>query len=423
MAKFMHKESNMTTKAWGGRFQKALDSRVEKFNASLPFDHVLFKHDIQGSIVHAQMLARQKLISSDEAELICSGLEQIQSELQQGLHAMDTACEDIHMLIEHLLVQKIGMVGKKLHTGRSRNDQVALDLKLYCRENVIIIQNLLATLLQTLKDLSTQHATHIMPGYTHLQEAQPIFLGQYFDAYHAMFQRDATRIQDWFKRMNLSPLGAGALAGSGLPLDREWIAQRLGFENIVENTLDAVSDRDYVIELCSFASILMVHLSRLSEDLILWSTQEFNFVMLDDAFATGSSLMPQKKNPDVLELVRGKSGRIFGHLIAILTVMKALPLAYNKDMQEDKEVVFDTLKTLMACLEIMPSFLSSLQFNTKQMEHRVNKSFMNATNILEKLVLKGMAFRDAHHTVGQWVQMANAQNKTLLEIMQEQESE
>lgn len=419
MVKFIDKEFNMKAKAWSGRFQKVLDPRVEKFNASLPFDYILFKHDILGSIAHARMLARQKLIGFDEADLICAGLEQIQNELQHGLHALDTEFEDIHMLIEHLLVQKIGAVGKKLHTGRSRNDQVALDLKLYCRESAVTLQSLLTVLLHTLKDLSVQHAAHIMPGYTHLQGAQPIFLGQYFDAYCAMFQRDTTRIQDWFKRMNFSPLGAGALAGSNLPLDRVWVAQALGFEGIVENTLDAVSDRDYVIEFCSFASILMVHLSRLSEDLILWSTQEFNFLKLDDAFATGSSLMPQKKNPDVLELVRGKSGRVFGHLMSILTVMKALPLAYNKDMQEDKEVVFDTVQTLTACLEIIPPFLNSLHFNIAQMEERVNESFMNATELLEKLVLEGVAFRDAHHTVGQWVKMAQAKNKTLLEIMHE----
>lgn len=396
----------MKNKPWGGRFKKSLDTRVEKFNASLAFDNVLYKHDIKGSQAHAKMLARQGLISKPEAEKICKGLEKILAELQKGLHPLDPSYEDIHMFIEHLLIKKIGDVGKKLHTGRSRNDQVALDLRLYTREVSLNVKNLLQELTATLRALARKHSKNSMPGYTHLQQAQPIFLGQHFEAYLGMFQRDISRLEDACKRMNFSPLGAGALAGSSLPLDRQWVAKELGFDGIIKNTLDAVSDRDYIMELCSNAAIIMVHLSRLCEDLILWATSEFNFVTLDDAFATGSSLMPNKKNPDVLELIRGKSGRVFGHLIGILTVMKGLPLAYNKDMQEDKEGLFDTINTLVACLEIVSPFLKSLQFNTKLMREKSTSGYLGATAALEALVIKGIPFRDAHHKVGEWIKEA-----------------
>lgn len=390
------------------------------FNASLAFDKVLYLHDIVGSQAHAKMLARQGLISDNEADLICRGLDEISQEIEQGIHQFDESCEDIHMFVEQLLIAKIGDVGKKLHTGRSRNDQVALDLRLYSRDAGLHINTLLHHLNQALDELASTHANDKIPGYTHLQQAQPISLGQFFAAYRAMFQRDLERLSDWHTRMNFSPLGAGALAGSTLPLDRIWVAQNLGFSGVIENTLDAVSDRDFIIEFCSVASIMMMHLSRLAEDLILWATQEFGFITLDDAFATGSSLMPNKKNPDVLELIRGKSGRVFGHLMGILTVMKGLPLAYNKDMQEDKECLFDTVNTLGACLEIITPFLHSVQFNTKLMAQKANGGYLNATAILESLVLKGIPFRDAHHQVGLWVQAAIDQNCSLEEIMQKE---
>lgn len=392
-----------TNQTWGGRFKKPLDPIVAKFNASLPFDHVLFAHDIKGSLAHAKMLARQCIITQEDADSICNALQEIHVEFQQGKHILDNDCEDIHMFIEQILVKKTGDVGKKLHTGRSRNDQVALDLRLYARDIGIEVSELLNALIQTLKSLSDKHKNDLMPGYTHLQQAQPITLGKYFEAYISMFKRDLDRLANWSERMNLSPLGACALAGSNLPLDRKWVAKELGFSDIIENTIDAVSDRDFVMEFCSMASIMMVHLSRLSEDIILWATTEFNFVTLDDAFSTGSSLMPNKKNPDVLELIRGKSGRVFGNLIGILTVMKALPLAYNKDMQEDKEIFFNSSSTLISCLEVIAPFLKSLSFNTELMLKKANEGHLNATALVEKLVLEGIPFRDAHHIVGELV--------------------
>lgn len=406
----------MTNNIWGGRFKKPLDPKVSKFNASLGFDHILYEYDILGSQIHAQMLARRGLITLIEAEKITKALAEINLELKQGLHALDESLEDVHMFIESLLIQKIGDVGKKLHTGRSRNDQVALDLRLYIRTAGLQIEELLNQVTKTLHNLSTKHQEDLMPGYTHLQQAQPIMLGKYFDAYWQMFKRDISRLQDWYKRMNFSPLGAGSLAGSTLPLDRHWVAEKLGFNGIIENTIDAVSDRDYVIEFSGMASIIMMHLSRLAEDLILWNTQEFGFVTIDDAFATGSSLMPNKKNPDVLELIRGKSGRVFGNLMGVLTVMKGLPLAYNKDMQEDKEGLFDTVDTLSACLEIIAPFLQNLEFNTKLMYQKATSGYLDATQILETLVLKGVPFRDAHHQVGLWVLESVESESTLKEI-------
>ena len=407
----------MSNKTWGGRFSKELDPQVMHFNASLAFDKVLYAHDIAGSQAHTTMLARQGLIRADEAELICKTLADIAHDLEQGTQTFDASCEDIHMFIEKLLIAKIGDVGKKLHTGRSRNDQVALDVRLYSRDAGTTIRALLQSLLAVFAALATEHAEAKMPGYTHLQQAQPIYLGQFFAAYHAMFQRDLSRLDDWHARMNYSPLGAGALAGSNLPLDRDWVATALGFHGIINNTLDAVSDRDFIIEFCSLAAIIMMHLSRLAEDLILWATQEFGFITLDDAFATGSSLMPNKKNPDVLELIRGKSGRVFGHLMGILTVMKSLPLAYNKDMQEDKESLFDTVGTVSACLKIIAPFLQSVQFNTSLMQQKASSGYLDATAVLESLVLQGMPFRDAHHQVGLWVKDAINKNCSLEEVI------
>lgn len=405
----------MTKKAWGGRFRKDLNSIASKFNASLSFDYILYKYDIDGSKAHAQMLAKQKLITDEEAESICKGLEEIKDEMPQ--FELDDKYEDIHMFIEHLLCEKIGNVGKKLHTGRSRNDQNALDMRLYLRDKTDEILKILSNLNKILNSFSIKHQNIEMPGYTHLQQAQPIKLGQYFAAYESMIIRDYNRFLDCRNRMNYSPLGAGALAGSTLPLDREWVAKKLNFNGTIENTLDAVSDRDFVMEFCCAASILFVHLSRLCEDMIIWNSQEFNFIEIDDAFATGSSLMPNKKNPDIFELIRGKSGRIFGNLMSILTVMKGLPMAYNKDMQEDKESLFDTVKTTISCLEIIPMILDNISFNIDKMKNY--SSFLNATKMLEELVANGMPFRDAHHQVGEWVKIATSNNKTLHEVFNE----
>lgn len=412
------REVIMSNKTWGGRFKKTLDPKVGAFNASLAFDHVLYEYDIMGSKAHAKMLGKQGLITEQEAQDICDALTQICAEIKNGLHPLDENSEDIHMFIEQILINKIGDTGKKLHTGRSRNDQVALDLRLYARDAGVTIKKQITCLVDALEQLMNKHKNDTMPGYTHLQQAQPITLGNYFGAYCGMFKRDLSRLDDWFKRMNFSPLGAGALAGSSLPLDRKSVADALMFDGVIENTLDAVSDRDYVIEFCSFASIVMMHLSRLSEDLILWATQEFNFLTLDDAFSTGSSLMPNKKNPDVLELIRGKSGRVFGHLMAILTTMKGLPLAYNKDMQEDKEGFFDTVNTLSRCLEIITPFLEATHFNIDVMSKRAKSGYLDATQILESLVLQGVPFRDAHHQVGLWVAQAIQKKCSLKEIQE-----
>lgn len=407
----------MSHKTWGGRFKKSLNPRVAKFNASLSFDHVLYEYDILGSKAHAKMLGCQGLITQDEANTISQALDEIRLEIHNELHHFDEACEDIHMFVEQLLINKVGDTGKKLHTGRSRNDQVALDLRLYARDATVDVEQLIMSLSQTLGKLQKKHEGILMPGYTHLQQAQPINLSTYFDAYKAMFERDLDRLKDCRKRMNYSPLGAGALAGSQLPLDRQAVADELGFDGFISNTLDAVSDRDFIMELTSNAAIIMVHLSRLCEDLILWATQEFNFITLDDAFATGSSLMPNKKNPDVLELIRGKSGRVFGHLMGILTIMKGLPMAYNKDMQEDKEGLFDTVSTLTACLAIITPFIDSLQFNTDVMSQSTKSGYLNATSILESLVIKGVPFRDAHHQVGLWVSEAMEKGCSLEDIV------
>lgn len=407
----------MTNKTWGGRFKKPLDPRVAKFNSSISFDHTLYHYDILGSKAHANMLAQQGLISKNEADTLVKALIEIEKEIDSGVHIFDETYEDIHMFVEQILIDKIGDVGKKLHTGRSRNDQVALDMRLYARESSIKIEALLKNLCDVFENLSNKHSDDIMPGYTHLQQAQPITLGKYFEAYLHMFQRDISRLQDCKKRMNFSPLGAGALAGSKLPLDREFVAKELGFDGVIENTIDAVSDRDFIVELQNTISIIMMHLSRICEDLIVWATQEFNFINLDDAFATGSSLMPNKKNPDVLELIRGKSGRVFGNLIAFLTTMKGLPLSYNKDMQEDKESLFDSVDTVINCLSIIAPFMTSITFNTDKMLKVVREGYLDATEILEDLVLKGIPFREAHHKVGQYVAEAIEKKCAIKDIL------
>ncbi len=407
-------------KTWGGRFTKELDPVVKKFNSSLHFDYVLYREDIEGSKIHALMLEKQSLISKAEADSIINTLDDIQREIEGGKHILDETYEDIHMFIEQLLIERIGDTGKKLHTGRSRNDQVALDMRLYSRRQASLILKKLEDLINTLKNLSYKHRQNMMPGYTHLQQAQPISLGQYLDAYTSMFKRDLNRLKNCCQTMNYSPLGAGAFAGSKLPLDRLFVAQELGFDGIIESTIDAVSDRDYLIELSSIISICMMHLSRLSEDFIIWSSTEFNFIKLDDSFSTGSSLMPNKKNPDVLELIRGKTGRVFGNLMSILTIMKGLPLAYNKDMQEDKEGFFDSVNTILSSLSVITPFLNSVVFNTDIMRESMQSDLLRATEVLEQLVLQGIPFRDAHHKVGKWILQAIESEKSLKEIAQQE---
>lgn len=406
----------MSNKAWSGRFKKQLDPRVEAFNASIHFDQRLYKEDIQGSIAHARMLGQTGIIEEEESRQIVEGLEGLLVDIEAGKVSFSAECEDIHMNIEKLLIERIGLVGKKLHTARSRNDQVALDMRLYFRKAVHELSLLLETLVSVLEKLREEHQETYMPGYTHLQRAQPITLATHLGAYVAMFRRDGSRFEDCVKRMNKSPLGAGAIAGSSLNIDRAMVAQELGFDGVIENTMDAVSDRDYLIEFLAAGSILGMHFSRLSEELILWASEEFGFIELDDAFATGSSLMPQKKNPDVPELVRGKTGRLYGHLIAMLTMMKGLPLAYNKDMQEDKEPVFDAVDTLRDCLSVMIVFMENLKFNKSKMYAAVSKSFVCATELVDYLVERGVAFREAHEIVGLVVHRCIEEGKYLAEL-------
>lgn len=412
----------MENKIWGGRFTKELNSIVKKFNSSLFFDKHLYIEDIACSKAHARMLHKQNLLSEKETHIILNALDEIQHNIKNGKYVLDEEYEDIHMLIEHLLIKKIGDVGKKLHTGRSRNDQVAVDMRIYARSKGKQIKIKLKSLIDILQKLSIKHNSHMMPGYTHLQQAQPISLGVFLDAYASMFKRDLKRLENWHELMNYSPLGAGSLAGSLLPLDRMHTAKELDFKGVINNTIDAVSDRDYLIELSSIIAITMMHLSRLSEDFIIWATTEFNFIILDDAFATGSSLMPNKKNPDVLELIRGKTGRVFGNLFSLLTILKGLPMAYNKDMQEDKEGFFDSVNTMLLSLEVITPFLQSIVFNTSVMKQASEKGFIAATRILEKLVLQGIPFRDAHNKVGAWVLEAIEQEIDFLELVRHKDA-
>ncbi|KUO61303.1 MAG: argininosuccinate lyase [Gracilibacter sp. BRH_c7a] len=390
-------------KLWGGRFEKDTDALVEDFHSSIAFDQRLYKHDISGSIAHARMLGRIGVLTSEEAQKIIEGLGIILQEIEQGSVQFEVGAEDIHMNIEKLLTEKIGEIGKKLHTGRSRNDQVALDFRLFLREEMDNTKELLIKLIDTLLQLSDKHLLTWMPGYTHLQKAQPISFSHHLMAYIQMFLRDLGRLKDARKRLNLSPLGSGALAGTTFPLRREEIADELGFDGITLNSLDGVSDRDFALEFLSSAAILMMHLSRLCEELIIWSTGEFSFVVIDDAYATGSSIMPQKKNPDVAELVRGKTGRVYGDLITLLTVMKGLPLAYNKDMQEDKECVFDAIDTIQKSLLVMEPMIATMQVNKIIMAEEAKKGFTNATDLADYLAKKGIPFRDSHEIVGKLV--------------------
>lgn len=390
-------------KLWGGRFEKTTDALVEDFHSSIRFDQRLYKQDILGSIAHARMLGSVGVISEDEAKQLIEGLGGILEDIQAGNVEFEIGAEDIHMNLEKLLTERIGSVGKKLHTGRSRNDQVALDLRLYLREEIDQTKNLVEQLLQTLLHLSEEHLETWMPGYTHLQKAQPITLAHHLMAYVQMFLRDLGRLNDTRKRLNSSPLGSGAMAGTTFPLDREKVAQELGFDGVTLNSLDGVSDRDFALEFLAAASILMMHLSRLCEELVIWSSGEFQFISMDDGYSTGSSIMPQKKNPDVAELVRGKTGRVYGDLLALLTVMKGLPLAYNKDMQEDKEQVFDAVDTIQKCLLVVEPMLRTMQVHRDTMAYGAKGGFTNATDLADYMAKKGVPFREAHELVGRIV--------------------
>ena len=398
---------------WAGRFQKQLNSRVNDFNSSIHFDCRMYKQDITGSIAHATMLGNCGIISQEDAALICKTLKEILADLDSGALDFDMTAEDIHMFVESELTSRIGDVGKRLHTARSRNDQVALDLRLYLRDELTEIKALVYHLIEVICNKSEQHAGDIMPGYTHLQRAQPVTLGHYLLAYGQMFARDARRLDDVAKYMNVLPLGSCALAGTTYPIDRFMVADLLGFDSVCANSMDGVSDRDYAIELLSALSIVMMHLSRFSEEIILWSSSEFGFVELDDAYSTGSSIMPQKKNPDIAELVRGKTGRVYGDLTTLLTVMKGIPLAYNKDMQEDKEAVFDAVDTAKICLELFASMLETATFRTQTLREAVSKGFINATDCADYMVKKGLPFRSAYKVVGTLVAYCIQNHKTL----------
>ena len=407
-------------KLWGGRFQKETDQLVNQLNASIGFDQRLYKEDITGSMAHAKMLSDCGIISKADSEAIQAGLSGILADIEDGKVEFTADNEDIHMNVEALLTARIGDAGKRLHTARSRNDQVALDFRMYVREQIPVIVSQLLELETVLCRQARQYQTAVMPGYTHLQRAQPISFAQHLMAYASMFRRDVTRLEDCAERLNECPLGSGALAGTTYPIDRWETAQALGFDAPMSNSLDGVSDRDYALELLSGLSILMMHLSRLAEEVILWCSWEFKFIELDDAYATGSSIMPQKKNPDVAELVRGKTGRVYGDLISLLTVMKGLPLAYNKDMQEDKEPVFDAVDTVELCLPVFAAMLDTMTVRTDNMRAAAGHGFINATDCADYLTKKGMPFRDAYTVTGKLVAACTAQGKTLEELTLEE---
>ena len=388
---------------WGGRFTKETDQLVYNFNASISFDKRFYEQDIKGSIAHVMMLCKQGILTEEEKREIIAGLESILSDVQSGKLEISEKYEDIHSFVEANLIDRIGDAGKKLHTGRSRNDQVALDMKLYTRGEIIALQGMVKEMLYELLEIMKAHTETIMPGFTHLQKAQPITLAHHMGAYFEMFKRDYSRLQDIYKRMNTCPLGAGALAGTTYPLDRNYTAELLGFDGPTLNSMDSVSDRDYLIELMSALATIMMHLSRFSEEVIIWNSNEYQFVEIDDGYSTGSSIMPQKKNPDIAELVRGKTGRVYGALMSILTTMKGIPLAYNKDMQEDKELVFDAIDTAKGCLALFTGMLATMKFNTDKMLESARHGFTNATDAADYLVNHNVPFRDAHGIVGQLV--------------------
>ncbi len=390
-------------KLWGGRFTKEENQLVHNFNESLSFDQKFYHQDIQGSIAHVTMLAKQGIVSEEDRAAIIDGLKGILADIENGTLEFTKEHEDIHSFVEANLIARIGDAGKRLHTGRSRNDQVALDMKLYCRDEILEIDELVKNLLKQLLKIMEENVDTYMPGFTHLQKAQPITLAHHIGAYYEMFTRDRGRLHDIYERMNYCPLGSGALAGTTYPLDRAYSAQLLGFYGPTLNSMDSVADRDYVIELLSALSTIAMHLSRFSEEVIIWNTNEYRFVEIDDAYSTGSSIMPQKKNPDIAELVRGKTGRVYGALVSILTTMKGLPLAYNKDMQEDKEMTFDAIDTVKGCLALFTGMISTMTFNKNAMEASAKNGFTNATDAADYLVNHGVPFRDAHGIVGQLV--------------------
>lgn len=390
-------------KLWGGRFTKETNKLVHNFNASISFDQKFYKQDITGSIAHVTMLAKQGILTDAEKATIIDGLNGILEDIENGTLVIDSTHEDIHSFVEANLISRVGDAGKKLHTGRSRNDQVALDMKLYTRDEVTEIKELVKALLVELNIIMKDNIETFMPGFTHLQKAQPITLAHHMGAYFEMFKRDYSRLTDIYRRMNYSPIGSGALAGTTYPLDREYTAELLGFAGATLNSMDSVADRDYLIELLSALSTIMMHLSRFCEEIIIWNSNEYQFVEIDDAYSTGSSIMPQKKNPDIAELVRGKTGRVYGALLSLLTTMKGLPLAYNKDMQEDKELTFDAIDTVKGCISLFTGMISTMKFNNKTMEASAKNGFTNATDAADYLVNHGVPFRDAHGIVGQLV--------------------
>ena len=392
-------------KLWGGRFTKETNQLVNNFNASLSFDQKFYKQDIDGSIAHVNMLAKQGIVTNEERFAILNGLESIKSDIENGTLEISPEYEDIHSFVEATLIERIGDTGKKLHTGRSRNDQVALDMKLYIRDEIGETDALLKELLAVILRIMKENVETYMPGFTHLQKAQPVTVAHHFGAYFEMFRRDRSRLHDIRERMNYCPLGAGALAGTTYPLDREFTAELLNFKGATSNRMDSVSDRDYIIELLSALSTIMMHLSRFSEEIIVWNTNEYRFIELDDAYSTGSSIMPQKKNPDIAELVRGKTGRVYGALMSILTTMKGLPLAYNKDMQEDKELTFDAIDTPTGCIALFTGMIDTMTFNKPVMEASAKNGFTNATDAADYLVNHGIPFRDAHGIIGRLVLM------------------
>ena len=403
-------------KLWGGRFQKSTDKKVDDFNSSIRFDKRMYKQDIKGSVAHATMLGKQNIIPKEDSDKIVAELKNILKDIEDGKVEFEIDAEDIHMNIEKILIERIGDAGKRLHTGRSRNDQVALDIRMYLMDETADIEEMLIHTLNVLVDLASDHTETIMPGYTHLQKAQPVTFAHHLMAYFEMFKRDLSRLRDCRKRTNVMPLGSGALAGTTYPLDREFVASELGFDAVTMNSLDGVSDRDFVIELANCLALVMMHLSRFCEELILWSSNEFSFVEMDDAFSTGSSIMPQKKNPDVCELVRGKTGRTYGHLLGLLTTLKGLPLTYNKDMQEDKEGIFDAIDTVHFALSINAAMVRGMKVNGAHMKAVLDDDFSNATDMADYLAKKGVPFREAHEIVGNAVHHCIEKGCVLLDL-------
>ncbi len=407
-------------KLWGGRFTKETNQLVHNFNASISYDQKFYKQDILGSIAHVTMLEKQNILTEEERDAIVDGLQNILQDIENGILSITPEHEDIHSFVEATLIERIGDAGKKLHTGRSRNDQVALDMKLYTRDEIVALNDLLKDLLSVIHRLMSEHIETFMPGFTHLQKAQPVTLAHHLGAYFEMFRRDRSRLRDIYDRMNYCPLGAGALAGTTYPLDRDYSASLLKFDGPTWNSMDSVSDRDYLIELLSALSTIMMHMSRFCEEIILWNSNEYRFVEIDDSYSTGSSIMPQKKNPDIAELVRGKTGRVYGALISLLTTMKGIPLAYNKDMQEDKELTFDAIDTVKGCLALFTGMIDTMKFHETVMAASAKRGFTNATDAADYLVNHGVPFRDAHGIIGQLVLLCIDKNISLDELSLEE---